>query len=65
MKKPLNLLLDKKSISGLAGMNEAIPAVEDVFLQQGLNQTQMPPKIYLHLKNTRDFARCLLRRKNR
>ncbi len=50
MKKPLTLLLDKKSISGLAGMNEAIPAVEDVFLQQGLNQTQMPPKIYLHLE---------------
>jgi alanine dehydrogenase len=37
-------------------MEEAIPAIEDVFRQQGLNKTQMLPKIYLHLeKYTGDF----------
>jgi len=31
-------------------MKEAIPAIEDVFREQGLGKTQMPPKIYLHLE---------------
>ncbi|MFA5008637.1 MAG: alanine dehydrogenase [Candidatus Omnitrophota bacterium] len=50
MQKPNTLILDRKTITGLIGMEEAISAVADVFRQHGLNKTQMPPKIYLHLK---------------
>jgi len=50
MKKLYTLLLDRKNIAVLLGMKEVIPAIEDVFREQGLGKTQMPPKIYLHLE---------------
>lgn len=50
MKKPYTLFLDRKNIRGLLEMKEVIPAIEDVFKEQGLGKTQMPPKIYLHLE---------------
>jgi len=50
MKKLKTLLLGRRSVAKLVSIKDAIHAVEDVFRQQGLNKTQMPPKIYLHLE---------------
>lgn len=56
MKKTVTLLLKRENVTGLVRMEEAIPAIENVFREQDLNKTQMPPKIYLHLeKYTGDF----------
>lgn len=49
MKPRATLILDRKSVSALLDMKQAIKALEEVFRQQGLGRTRMPPKVYLDL----------------
>lgn len=50
------LVLGRKSIEKLIGMDEAIRSVEGAFREYGLKRVQMPAKIYLHIdKYSGDF----------
>lgn len=44
------LILSKSDVRKLVDLKSAIRSVEDVFREYGMGRTQMPPKIYIHLK---------------